>query len=179
MKNVHKVILSVLIMLPLAMSLGAQPKDGGKEKSQEFWEKARAEKVEFLKKKMNLPKAEWSAFLKVYNESEEQKGRLFHERQEALKTLKKAVDSKGKIDVKPALRNYLDARGRLEAWENSDYERFSSVLTDEQFARLAVAEEDFRREQIHKLDGRGGGPGAPPKNGNGPRGEMPPGGFRN
>lgn len=179
MKNVHKVILSVLIMLPVVMSLGAQPKDGGKEKSKEFWEKARAEKVEFLKKKMNLSKAGWSAFLKVYNESEEQKGKLFHERQEALKVLKKAVDSKGKIDVKPALRNYLDARERLEAWENSDYGRFSSVLTDEQFARLVIAEEDFRREQIHKLDGRGGGPGAPPKDGNGPRGGMPPGGFRN
>ncbi len=177
MKNVYKVCLLGLAMLPWTLGLGAQPKDDGKAKSQDFWKKARAEKVEFLKKKMNLPKDEWSAFQKVYDESEEQKGKLFHERQEALKALKKAVDSKGKTDVAPALQNYLDARAQLESWENSDYERFSAVLTDEQFARLMVAEEDFRREQIHKLDGRG--PGAPPKGGNGPRGETPPGGFRN
>lgn len=185
MKNVYKVCLLGLAMLPWTLGLGAQPKDDGKEKSQDFWKKAKAEKVEFIKKKMNLPKAEWSAFLKVYNESEEQKGKLFHERQEALLALKKSLDSKEKTDVATLLQDYLDARARLEAWENSDYERFSAVLTDEQFACLMVAEESFRREQIHRLDGRGGGPGAPPRGGNGPgggngpRGATPPGGFRN
>lgn len=177
MKNVHKVFLSVLIMLPLAISLGAQPKDGEKEKSQDFWKKARAEKAEFLKKRMNLSKTEWNAFQKVYDESEEQKGKLFHERQKAFQALKKALDSKGEIDVESVLRDYLDARARLEAWESSDYERFSAVLSDEQFARLMVAEEDFRREQIHKLDGRGGGPGAPPRDGKPRDGDKPRGGM--
>ena len=164
MKSVYKVCLLWLSMLPLALSLGAQPKGDGKGKDPGFWKKAQAEKLEFIKKRLSLSDAESDAFLKAYNESEEQKGKLFHERQEALKALKKALKSEEKVDVAPLLEKYLDARARLEEWETSDYERFSKVLSSEQIARLMVAEEDFRREQIHRLAGRRrGGPGAPPR----------------
>lgn len=178
MKSVYKVCLLVLAMLPAAFSLGAQPK--GERKDPEFWKKAQAEKVEFITKRMGLQKDESEAFLKAYNEYEEQKGRLFHERQEALRSLKKALKSKEKKNVQALLKKYLEARANLEAWEMSDYEKFSEVLTDEQIARLIVAEEDFRREQIHRLNGeRRGGPGMPPPDGMGPRGEMGPrGGMR-
>lgn len=173
MKSVYKVCLLVLAMLPAAFSLGAQPK--GEKKDPEFWKKAQAEKVEFITKRMGLQKDESEAFLKAYNEYEEQKGRLFHERQEALRSLKKALMSKEKKNVQTLLKKYLEARANLEAWEMSDYEKFSEVLTDEQIARLIVAEEDFRREQIHRLNGeRRGGPGMPPPDGMGPRGEMGP-----
>lgn len=165
MKSVYKVCLLWLAMLPLALSLGAQPKGDRNGKDPDFWKKAQAEKLEFIKKRLNLPDAESEAFLKVYNENEEQKGKLFHERQEALKAMKKALKSDEKADVAPLLEKYLDARARLEEWENSDYERFSKVLSAEQIARLMVAEEDFRREQIHRLDGRRGGPGVPPPHG--------------
>lgn len=178
MKSVYKVCLLMLAMLPAAFSLGAQPK--GERKNPEFWKKAQAEKVEFITKRMGLQKDESEAFLKAYNEYEEQKGRLFHERQEALRSLKKALKSKEKKNVQTLLKKYLEARANLEAWEMSDYEKFSEVLTDEQIARLIVAEEDFRREQIHRLNGeRRGGPGMPPPDGMGPRGEMGPrGGMR-
>ena len=171
MKSVYKVCLLMLAMLPAAFSLGAQPK--GERKDPEFWKKAQTEKVEFITKRMGLQKDESEAFLKAYNEYEEQKGRLFHERQEALRSLKKALKSKEKKNVQTLLKKYLEARANLEAWEMSDYEKFSEVLTDEQIARLIVAEEDFRREQIHRLYGeRRGGPGLPPPDGMGPRGEM-------
>ena len=155
MKSVYKVCLLVLAMLPAAFSLGAQPK--GERKDPEFWKKVQAEKVEFITKRMGLQKDESEAFLKAYNEYEEQKGRLFHERQEALRTLKKALKSKEKKNVQTLLKKYLEARANLEAWEMSDYEKFSEVLTDEQIARLIVAEEDFRREQIHRLNGERAG----------------------
>lgn len=171
MKSVYKVCLLVLAMLPAAFSLGAQPK--GERKDPEFWKKAQAEKVEFITKRMGLQKDESEAFLKAYNEYEEQKGRFFHERQEALRSLKKALKSKEKKNVQTLLKKYLEARANLEAWEMSDYEKFSEVLTDEQIARLIVAEEDFRREQIHRLNGeRRGGPGMPPPDWMGPRGRI-------
>lgn len=171
MKNVYKVCLLVLVMLPMALSLGAQPKGDRKGKDPEFWKKAQAEKAEFITKRMNLSKAESEAFLKVYNENESRKGELFHERQKALMDMKKALKEDKKADVEALLKKYIDARIRLEQWENSDYERFSKVLSSEQIARLMVAEEDFRREQIHKLDGRrAGGPGMPPPDGKGPHG---------
>ena len=77
MKSVYKVCLLVLAMLPAAFSLGAQPK--GERKDPEFWKKVQAEKGEFSTKRMGLQKDESEAFLKAYNEYEEQKGRLFHE----------------------------------------------------------------------------------------------------
>ncbi len=171
MKSVYKVCLLILAMLPVTLGLGAQPKCEKKGKDPEFWKKAQAEKVEFITSRLGLPEAEKEAFLKVYNENEEQKGKLFHERQEALKAMKKALKEEGRADVEPLLKKYIEARARLEEWENSDCERFSKVLSSEQIARLLVAEEDFRREQIHRLDGhRGKGPGMPPSNVRMPRG---------
>ena len=131
MKSVYKVCLLVLAMLPAAFSLGAQPK--GERKDPEFWKKVQAEKVEFITKRMGLQKDESEAFLKAYNEYEEQKGRLFHERQEALRSLKKAL--KSKKNVQTLLKKYLEARANLDAWEMSDYGKFSEVLTDERIAR--------------------------------------------
>ena len=172
MKNVYKVCLLALAMLPGTLNLGAQPKGEKKDKDPEFWKKAKAEKVEFITKRMGLQKDESEAFLKAYNEYEEQKGKLFHERQEAFKALKKALRSKEETDIQAVLKKYIEARAKLEALETSDYEKFSDLLTDEQIARLMVAEEDFRREQIHRLDGQRGGPGAPPQGRGEPRGRR-------
>ena len=68
MKNVYKVCLLALAMLPGTLNLGAQPKGEKKDKDPEFWKKAKAEKVEFITKRMGLQKDESEAFLKAYNE---------------------------------------------------------------------------------------------------------------
>lgn len=164
MKSVYKVCLLALVMLPWALNLGAQPKSDRKGRDPEFWKKAKAAKVEFITKRLALSSKESAEFLKVYNESETRKGELFHARKEALVALKKALKAEQPKDVESLLKNYLDAQERLAEWESSDYERFSKVLSKEKFAALVVAEEDFRRQQIHRLDGKKGrGPGMPPQ----------------
>ena len=162
MKSVYKVCLLALVMLPWALNLGAQPKFDKKGRDPEFWKKAQAAKIEFICERLELPTKENKKFLKVYNESETRKGELFHARQKALFALKKALKAEQPKDVESLLKNYIDARERLAEWENSDYERFSKILSKEKFAELVVAEEDFRRQQIHRLDGKKGrGPGMP------------------
>ncbi len=162
-----------------AISLSAQPPQGEGQpdgKNAEFWKKAQTEKQNFIVRRLELSKAEKKAFLKVYKESEEQRGKLFEARQNALNALKSAVDSEEEVDIQPLLQAYVDARTTLEEWENNDYLRFADVLPQEKIAALLVAEEDFRKAQIHHLGGRQGGAqgqGGPGQGGPG-QGVRPP-----
>ncbi len=181
-------------MLFAALSLTAQPQGDRQEKKKEFWEKAKAEKLEFITGRLNLTKAEKKAFIPVYNENEERRDELFHARHEAFKALKKALKSEDKSGLETLLKNYADACAAVGKWESGYNERFSKVLSVEKLAILTVAEEDFRQAQIHRLNdggrkgakpgdapgqapgsgsGRGSGPGAPPDGGRPPFG----GGF--
>ena len=163
-----------------AISLSAQPPQGEGQpdgKNAEFWKKAQTEKQNFIVRRLELSKAEKKAFLKVYKESEEQRGKLFEARQNALNALKSAVDSEEEVDIQPLLQAYLDARTTLEEWENNDYLRFADVLPQEKIAVLLVAEEDFRKAQIHHLGGRQGGAQGQGGPGQGGPGQGGPGGF--
>ncbi len=171
--------LTLAVTALSAISLSAQPPQGDGQpdgKNSEFWKKAQAEKQDFIVRRLELSKAEKKAFLKVYKENEEQRGKLFEARQNALKALKGAVDSEEEVDIQPLLQAYLDARTTLEEWENNDYLRFADVLPQEKIAVLLVAEEDFRKAQIHRLGGRRQG-GAPGQGGPGQGGPGGQGGF--
>ena len=174
MRNFHIKPALVLALLLAAFTLAAQPQCDKPEKKKEFWEKAKAEKLEFITKRLNLTKAEKKAFLPVYNGNEERRDELFHARHEAFRALKKALKFENKSELETLLKNYVDAEAAVEKWEASYYERFSKVLSVEQLAVLTVAEEDFRQAQIHRLnDGRrqGAKPGDAP--GSAPGGQKP------
>lgn len=185
MRNLHIKPALVLALLLAAFTLAAQPQCdkqqcGKQENKKEFWEKAKAEKLEFIMKRLNLTKAEKKAFLPVYNGNEERRDELFHARHEAFRALKKALKSENKSELETLLRNYVDAEAAVEKWEASYYERFSKVLSVEKLAVLTVAEEDFRQAQIHRLnDGRRQGPkpGDAPGSASGP-GTPPDGNGR-
>ena len=161
MKNVYKVLVLALVMLPMALSLGAQPRGERKGKDPEFWKKAQQEKIEFITGRLQLDESGAKAFRKAYKASEERKGELFAAREKAMKALRAAVkaDKADAVEVGKLLDSYVQARTELEAWENSECERFLKVLSPEQVAALIVAEEDFFRHQVHRLHG---GPDTPP-----------------
>ena len=187
MKNfntITKWALTLAVAVFSALSLSAQPQDDGDMpgNNPEFWKKAQTEKQDFIVRRLGLKKAEKKAFLKIYKENEEERGRLFSARKEAYNALKDAVkkqeESEETIDIQPLLQAYLDARESLEAWENSDWQRFSEVLSTDDVAKLLVAEEDYRKAQIHRLGGRqGGAPGQGGPGQGGPGGQGDPGGF--
>ncbi len=180
--NTLRRLALTLVMAFSAIALSAQPQGEGDEprKDSEFWKKAQAEKQDFIVRRLGLKKAEKKAFLKVYKENEEERGRLFDARNDALKALKTAVrkqeESEETIDIQPLLQTYLDARDAVEAFENSDWKRFSEVLSTENVAKLIVAEEDYRKAQIHRLRGGAQGQGGPRPMGQG--GRPPMGGGR-
>jgi hypothetical protein len=82
----------------------------------------------------------------------------------AYKEMSKAMDEKkGEKEISALLDKYLDAQKKVNEVENGIAAKYKAVLPVEKVAKLYVAEEKFRRQQIRKL--HHGGEGKPqPKN---------------
>ena len=75
----------------------------------------------------------------------------------AYKEMSKAIDEKkGEKEISALLDKYLDAQKKVNEVENGIAAKYKAVLPVEKVAKLYVAEEKFRRQQIRKLhDGEG------------------------
>lgn len=139
-------------------------------------DRIRCERVASLTEAMDMSPEMAEKFWPVYNEIQKQKMEAQHNVMESYRLLEEAVNGgSSKSAVKKALASYLEA---LEAKRNVNAgcaEKLRTVLSDEELAKYFVAEEKFRRAQIHKLrpgkpdgDDRGPGAGRRPGDGRGP-----------
>ena len=167
-----KKIISILGALVLVSAVAfAQPqhKKGNHKDGDQWREKVRAEQVAFITSELNLTEAEAQAFWPVYNDIQNQRREAFKASGEAFKALQEGIDG---ADVNKLLDKYLDSKKSVEKIETEAITRYMKVLSVEKVAKLLVAEEKFRHQQIGKL-GQGGRPGSPrgPK---APNGQLPP-----
>lgn len=165
MKKVISVLLAVSLVgfMAFAQPKGHANKDGNK---QEWREKVRAEQVAFITSELNLTEAEAQAFWPVYNDVQTQRREAFKASGEAFKALQEGADGENAAAL---LDNYLASKKTCETIEADAVNRYKAVLPVNKLAKLLLAEEKFRHQQIGKL-GRGeGGPQG------GPRGEGGPG----
>lgn len=164
-----KKIISVLCAIAMVSAVAlAQPKQGHKKDGEQWREKVRAEQVAFITSQLDLTEAEAQAFWPVYNDVQNQRRDAFKATGEAFKALQEGVDN-GSADVSKFLDKYLDAKKAGDKIDAEAVARYKKVLPVEKVAKLLMAEEKFRHQQIGKLGGKGGhrpGPGGP---GNGPR----------
>ena len=161
-----KRIISILILLAVVTAgAWAQPQRGDKKGQHGDWrEKVRAEQVAFITNELNLTEAEAQVFWPVYNDVQNARREAFHASHEAFKALQDGLDGN---DVEKLLDNYLSAKQACEAQEAEAVARYKKVLPADKVARLLLAEEKFRQQQISKLGGQGG-PGQGPDQGRGP-----------
>ena len=158
MKKIISVVCALVLVSVVAF---AQDK---KQKDPEKWrEKVRAEQVAMITSELDLTEAEAQAFWPVYNEVQKQRREAFQASGEAFKALNEGIDGP---DVNNLLNNYLDAKKKCEDLENEALIRYKKVLPVQKVAKLVMAEEKFRHQQIGKLGGKGNRPGP---------GEMPMG----
>ncbi len=164
-----KKIISVLLILTVAgTSLFAQK---GERKDHEQWrEKVRAEQVAFLTNELDLTEAEAQAFWPVYNDVQAQRREAFKASAEAFKALQEGVDG---ADVSKLMNAYLAAKAKCETIEKEAVTRYQKVLPEKKVAKLLLAEEKFRHQQIGKL-GKGNGPRPAPGGPKGGRMPQPP-----
>lgn len=153
-----KKIISVFCALALIGSVTAIAQTKG---HKEDWrEKVRSEQVALITAELDLTEAEAQAFWPVYNEVQAQRREAFKASAQALKDLKNGVEGK---DAGALLDQYEAAKKNCDAVEIQALSRYKKVLPAEKVAKLLVAEEKFRHQQIGKL-GKGEGrphPGDP------------------
>ena len=151
--------IAIIIALALAGStalMAQRPEEKG-----DWRQKMMSEKIAFITSEVGLTPEEAQLFWPVYNQISEQKDLAFRNVAEAFKNLENAV-KEGK-DWADATNAYLKAQDKSKQLEIDAVVELRKVLSEEKVAKLYVAEENFRRNQIHKLH-----------KGNGPRGERRP-----
>lgn len=158
MKKIMTIFAIVATMT--CMSVSAQAHRG-----EEWKEKMKAEKIAFLTLEVGLTPEEAQAFWPVYNQIETEKDDAMFAMIKAYKEMRKAIEEKkGDKEISALLDKYLETQKKLNDIENGIAARYKDVLPVEKVAKLYVAEEEFKRQQIRRLH-HGGDDGKPqPRN---------------
>lgn len=161
MKRIISVLFTFILLGSAAFAQGRQERNRGND----WREKMRAEQVAFITSELDLTESEAQAFWPVYNEIQKQRRESFGATGQAYMNLQNGIDDK---EVATLLEKYLAAKKAGEKIEADAVESYKKVLPVNKVAKLLLAEEKFRQNQIQRL-GQGRGPGQ----GNG----RPGGGF--
>ena len=118
-----------------------------------------AEKIAFLTLEVGLTPEEAQAFWPVYNQVEKEKDEAMFNIIRTYKDMNKAIEEKKSAkEVSALLDKYLEAQKKMNEIENGIAAKYKAVLPVEKVAKLYVAEEKFRRNQIRKLHDSEGRP---------------------
>lgn len=139
-------------MLTIALTmLGALTSFAGNCNCDDWKEKMMVEKIGFLTMEMNLTVEEAERFWPVYHEAADMLDKAREKVFSAYSDLKKAVEENNEASLKNLLNAYLKAIDDEKAVHAKASEMFKNVIPVEKVAVLYVAEEKFRRQQIHRL----------------------------
>lgn len=150
MKNIL-LIAAVGIMMFFTSDACAQNK-GKKEGNGGWHDRMKAEKIAYLTSAMDLTSSEAEKFWPIYNEAEAEKMKGFKATFTSFDNLKKAIDGgKGEKEIVKLLNEYVDAQMIGNEVDAKYIEKYCEVLPAEKVAKLFLAEEGFRKQQINKL----------------------------
>ena len=126
-----------------------QKKDG------DWKQRMMSEKIAFLTTEIGLTPEEGQTFWPVYNQISQEKDAAMRETFKMYKKLEEAIEAgRPEKELKVLLDEYLKAQDKSRNIEKGANEKLSKVLSVEKIAKLYIAEEHFRRHQIHKLHNR-------------------------
>ena len=167
MKKLISVFCAVALVSVVAFAQPQHKKGNHKAAAEEWREKVRSEQVAFITKELDLTEAEAQDFWPVYNDVQNKRREAFQVYAEASKALQEGVDNN--VNVAKLLDTYVDAKKVSEKIDADALARYKKVLPVEKVAKLLLAEEKFRHQQIGKLGGQGGRPGPAVPNGGRPQ----------
>ena len=141
---------TILCVAGMAVTVQAQDK-----RNDDWKQKMMSEKIAFLTNELQITPEEAQSFWPVYNQ-------IFKDKDEALKNvfktfreLEEAIENgKSEKEIKRLLAAYLEAEQRQRDTDSQVAEQIGKVLPVEKTARFFIAEEKFRRQQIHRLHGK-------------------------
>ena len=131
----------------------AAPAMEAQDKKKDWNDRWKAEKIAFLTDAMELTSAEAEKFWPVYNRCECEKKNSFKAVINAYKALDEALQA-GKEDdeINILLNKYLDAQNCGKDIDSKYVLEYRKILPEKKVAKLYIAEESFRRRQIHRLN---------------------------
>ena len=152
MKTLRLYAAAVAAFTLLSISnIQAQPQH----KNNGWQERMQSEKIAFLTTELNLSPDEAQVFWPVYNEIANRKAELQKQVRDSYKALLKALNEEGATDqdLNKLLDNYLAAKQAVQDAGKGDAAKYRKVLPGKKVAKLYVAEEKFRRQNIRNLGG--------------------------
>ena len=132
----------------MATLASAQRPQGGNK----WMERMRSERIAFLTAETGMTPDEAQKFWPLYNEAEKTRMEAFGKSMQAYGVLEKAVDDgKPAKEIEQLLNAYLNAQKAAQDVDSNYAKKYLKVLPAEKVAKLFVAEEKFRRNQIGRL----------------------------
>ena len=146
-----KVTIIAIILMSLLGTGFASAQDQNKKK--DWQDKIKAEKIAYLTDAMDLSPAEAERFWPLYNKAEAETRQCWRLMMEAYRALEASIDA-GKDDkeIGVLLDKFLDAQEASRGIERKYTTEYRKILSNDKIARLYISEENFRRQQIHKLN---------------------------
>lgn len=146
----HRIIIllaTALTLLSAGISASAQPRP-------EFdWkERMQSEKIAFMTMEIGLTPEEAQKFWPIYNEVNKEQDAAVAEVFKAYMSLEKALsDNKSEKEISKCLQAYMDATEKQNEITSASVEKYKKILSDKKVAKIFVAEEKFRRQNIRRL----------------------------
>lgn len=148
MKKIALIAAAAILSLG-TITLSAQDK---KEGNYGWKEKMMSEKIGFITARLQLTPEEAQAFWPVYNKISAQKDEALKASRQCYKDLRTAIkEEKGEKEVSNLLNKYMDAVENAQKIEKESIPQLNKVLDGVKVAKLFIAEEAFRKQQINKL----------------------------
>ena len=145
--------LTILSIIVLALA-GVQAASAQEQGQRKDWRnRIKAEKIAYLTDAMDLTPAEAEKFWPLYNRAESETRQCWKLIMDAYKALEASIDA-GKDDkeISALLDKYLEAQEASNGIERKYTTEYRKILSNDKIARLYIGEENFRIEQIHKLN---------------------------
>lgn len=141
--------MMLLVSMPLMFSQG---------RDCSWKDRIKSERIAFITQEINLTSAEAEKFWPVYNSYKDTKDQAQQAIRDAFRNLAEA--EKSGTDIEKCLDAYVKALDAKAGIETNALKAYKKVLPADKIAKLYLAEEKFRVQQIHRLhQGPGDKPG--------------------
>lgn len=151
MRNNHfiAILTAFILLLGTGSSLSAQPNNWA---ANGWKERMENEKIAFLTTEIGLTPEEAQKFWPIYNQVSEQLDKAMHETFTSYMELEKALNAKkSEKEISKCLERYLDALESQDKIRSNSVNEYKKIMTDTKVAKIFVAEEKFRRQNIRRL----------------------------
>ena len=143
----------------LWMSFAIAQPGGGPPISEEKREEIEAMKAAFLTRKLDLTPDEAKTFWPVYNQYQDELDKLREDHRKTRRLAREEMDSMGDKEIEKLVDGeILFRQSELDIMKKYNGQ-FKGVLPMKKVAKLYRAEEDFKRELLQRIQGKGEGGG--------------------